>query len=481
MVKPTVPMLPEPTRPSTPPPSRPHLPAVDMVLAWPAVDALVDQHGRPLVLAAVREELAHVRQVAKHITDQALQQGITTRLRAITQPSLRRVFNLTGTVLHTNLGRAPLPPEALRAINDVASGASNLEFDLATGGRGDRDEHIEPWLQRLTGAAAATVVNNNAAALMLVLATLAKRREVIVSRGELVEIGGAFRLPDIMAAAGCRLREVGTTNRTRLADVIEAMNAKTALVLKVHTSNYRIEGFTESPDERALAALCRERGVPFVIDLGSGSLHDLARYGLPHEPTPTEALGAGADLVTFSGDKLLGGPQAGIVVGRADLIARLKKNPFKRALRCDKLTLAALAAVLPLHGDPDRLAQRLPTLRWLTRPVGDIAAQAQRLLPCLAEWLGSMGQVETLTTQSQIGSGALPVNRLTSVALRLTPATAKRQSGRALDNLAARLRALPKPVIGRLFDGAVLLDLRCLDGPQDEADFIAQLCATPAP
>ena len=454
-----------------------HLPAVDKVLAWPAVAALCSEHGRALVLSAVREELALQRAAAAVVNQATLQSAICQRVVSLLRPSLRRVFNLTGTVLHTNLGRAPLPPEALRAINEIASGACNLEFDLATGTRGDRDDHIEPWLQRLTGAPAATVVNNNAAALMLVLATLAKRREVIVSRGELVEIGGAFRLPDIMAAAGCRLREVGTTNRTRVADVAQAINAKTALVLKVHTSNYRIEGFTESPDERALATLCQERGLPFVVDLGSGAINDLARYGLPHEPTPAEALAAGADLVTFSGDKLLGGPQAGIVVGRADLIAQLKKNPFKRALRCDKLSLAALAAVLPLHGDPDRLAQRLPALRWLTRPVGDIAAQAQRLMPCVAAWLGEIGQVETLTTQSQIGSGALPVNRLASVALRLTPATAERKSGRALQALAARLRALPTPVIGRIFEGAVVLDLRCLENPQDEADFIAQLRA----
>ena len=460
------------------PDHRRHLPAVDKVLAWPGPAALVALHGRALVLAAVRDELAERRAAGAPVDDAELVTGIVTRLRALLQPTLRRVFNLSGTVLHTNLGRAPLPDEALAAIQSVAGGASSLEFDLANGNRGDRDDHVAPWLQRLTGAEAATVVNNNAAALVLLLSTLARRGnsrlEVIVSRGELVEIGAAFRLPEIMAQAGCLLREVGTTNRTRLADFEQAIGPRTALVLKVHTSNYRIEGFTESADERGLAALCRERNLPFVVDLGSGSLVDLSRWGLPREPTVAETLAAGADLVTFSGDKLLGGPQAGIVVGRADLVARLKKNPLKRALRCDKLTLAALAAVLRLHADPDRLAQRLPALRLLTRPAGEIAAQAQRLQPALSAWAGAAAAVDVLSVQSQIGSGALPVDRLPSVALRLSPAGPARSAGRRLTVLAERLRALPVPVVGRMADGALLLDLRCL-ATHDEAEFIAQL------
>lgn len=457
-----------------PPSFRP--PAVDRVLAWPGCAVLVAAHGRPLVLDAVRAELAARRDLGLPCEDGELLHGIEARVRALVQPSLRRVFNLSGTVLHTNLGRAPLPQQALDAIREVAAGASNLEFDLETGRRGDRDDHVEHLLRRLTGAEAATVVNNNAAALMLVLGTLGRRREVIVSRGELIEIGGAFRLPDIMVQAGCRLREVGTTNRTHLSDHAQAIGPRTALMLKVHTSNYRIEGFTAAAGERELAALCKQHGLPFVVDLGSGSLVDLARFGLPHEPTPAETLAAGADLVTFSGDKLLGGPQAGIVVGRAELIARLKKNPFKRALRCDKLSLAALEAVLRLHADPERLAQQLPTLRWLARPADAIEALARRLRPALAAWAGARASVDVVPVHSQVGSGAMPADRLASHALRLVPAG--RSSGKALDRLAASLRALPAPVIGRIADGALLLDVRCLD---DEAGFTAQFAPAPAP
>lgn len=468
-------------KPAPAPSPRPRLPAVDRVLAWPALTSLAAEHGRARVLEAVRAELAARRAAGTSPDDAALQVAILARVRAAVSPHLRRVFNLTGTVLHTNLGRAPLPAQALAAIAAVAGGASNLEYDLDSGRRGDRDDAVEGLLCRLTGAEAATVVNNTAAALVLVLATLASnrsRREVIVSRGELIEIGGAFRLPEIMRAAGCTLREVGTTNRTHLRDHAEAIGPRTALLLKVHASNFRIEGFSAAADEAELGALARQHGLPFVVDLGSGALVDLERFGLPHEPTPTETLAAGADLVLFSGDKLLGGPQAGIVVGRTDLIARLKKSPLKRALRCDKLTLAALEAVLRLYGDPDRLVTQLPTLRLLARPPDQIEALALRLRPGVAAWLGADGVVDVVPVHSQIGSGALPVDRLPSHALRLSPPAGRRGAGRWLETQAVRLRALPVPVIGRIADGALLLDLRCLE---DEAGFAAQLMPAATP
>jgi L-seryl-tRNA(Ser) seleniumtransferase len=449
-----------------------YLPAVDRVLAWPTVSALTDAHGRTLVLAAARDELAACRASGIASTDQNIAEGIEKRVLADVAPSLRSVFNLTGTVLHTNLGRAPLPPEAIEAMVQVASGASNLEYDLATGKRGDRDDHVEDWLRRLTGAQAATVVNNNAAAVLLVLNTLGLRKEVIVSRGELIEIGGAFRLPEIMTRAGCKLREVGTTNRTHTRDYAEAIGAKSALLLKAHTSNYRIEGFTSAPDERELAALAKTNALSFVVDLGSGTLIDLARFGLPHEPTPAETLANGADLVTFSGDKLLGGPQAGIIVGRADLVAMIKKNPMKRAMRCDKLTIAALGAVLKLYGNPEHVMQSIPAIRLLSRKPEEIETLAQRLKPAVAAWLGQHASVDITPVQSQIGSGSLPVDLLPSFALRITALGTKRSSGKSLDRIAAAFRALPVPVIGRISDGAFLLDLRCLE---DEAGFVAGL------
>ena len=441
-------------------------------------DALVAAFGRPAVTDAIRDVLAEMREgltgngVAEGSAESDIISRVAGRLEADARPSLRRVFNLTGTVLHTNLGRAALPEEAVEAVADAARGASNLEYDIASGRRGDRDVHIEDQICRSTGAEAATVVNNNAAAVMLVLNSLALRKEVPVSRGELIEIGGSFRIPDIMTRSGCRLREVGTTNRTHLKDFAEAIGPKTGLVMKVHTSNYAIEGFTASVPEPELSALCREKGVPFVVDLGSGTLTDLRRFGLPHEPTPSEALANGADVVTFSGDKLLGGPQAGIIVGTKDLIARIKRNPMKRALRLDKMTIAALSAVLRLYSDPDRLAERLPTLRALARPVDDIRAVAERLRPIVGGRLDTAGTVETIDCDSQIGSGALPTQRIASAALAITPNTGRRGAGTALKKLAKAFRDLPVPVIGRIQDGAFILDLRCLD---DEAAFVAQL------
>jgi len=448
------------------------LPAVHVVLGDARAGALVALYGRDETVAAVREALEAFRRQGRTAVAAAIVEAAALWLERRHRPRVRRVFNLTGTVLHTNLGRAQLPPEAVAAATAAMTGAIALEFDLDKGKRGDRDDLVEDWLCRLTGAEAATVVNNNAGAVLLMLHALAARREVVVSRGELVEIGGAFRIPDVMARAQCRLAEVGTTNRTHLRDFDEAIGPRTAALMKVHTSNYAVVGFTATPSEAELAALAHGRGLPFIVDLGAGSLVDMDRWGLPHERTPREALAAGADLVSFSGDKLLGGPQAGIIVGRRDLIARIKKNPLKRALRMDKIRLAALEAVLKLYADPDCLAERLPTLRFLTRPEAEMAAQGQRLLPALAQALDGRARVGLEACKSQIGSGALPVDLLPSWALVLRPPSGSRGGGRALEALAAVLRGLPEPVVGRVHDGALWLDLRCLD---DEAGFVAQL------
>ncbi|PRB82030.1 L-seryl-tRNA(Sec) selenium transferase [Pseudomonas sp. MYb185] len=447
------------------PTSPPHPPSVDRILAWPLMQALVASHGRVLVLDCLREALELWR--AGSVSDEAgLTQAVQQRVERILAPSMQPVHNLTGTVLHTNLGRAPLPPEAVEAMVAVALGASNLEFDLQTGLRGDRDDHVEQWICRLTGAEAATVVNNNAAAVLLVLNALAQRREVVVSRGELIEIGGSFRLPDIMARAGCRLREVGATNRTHIHDYVEAIGPRTALLLKAHTSNFSIEGFTKALSEAQLADIAHEHGLPLVVDLGSGSLIDMQTLGLPAEPVVRRVLEQGADIVTFSGDKLLGGPQAGIIAGRADLVARIRKSPLKRALRCDKMTLAALEAVLRLYADPDTLVQKVPTLRLLTRSTDDIRRTAEALVPALATWTGSDFSTDVCEVSSQIGSGSLPLERLPSAALRLrSNSPNKRQRSRHLRELAERLRRLPQPVIGRIADDSLLLDCRCVEHP----------------
>lgn len=373
--------------------------------------------------------------------------------------ALRPVINLTGTVLHTNLGRALQAQAAIDAVAQVMRSPVTLEYSLDDAGRGHRDQALADILCRLTGAEDACIVNNNAAAVLLMLAATASGKEVVVSRGELVEIGGAFRIPDVMRQAGCFLHEVGTTNRTHAKDYREAINDNTALLMKIHTSNYHIEGFTKTVDEAELVTLGDELTVPVIADLGSGSLVDLSLYGLPKEPMPQELIAAGVSLVSFSGDKLLGGPQAGIIVGKKALIAQLQRHPLKRALRADKMTLAALEATLRLYLHPEKLRDNLPTLRLLTRKPDEIRQQALRLAGVLADHYDAF-DLRVEACLSQIGSGSLPVDRLPSAALTFTP---RDGSGRRLEALAASWRNLPEPVLGRISDGRLWLDLRCLE------------------
>ena len=468
-----------PTSPAAPK----DIPSVDRLLRRPELADLLAQHGHQLLAAQARRLLEDCRQRALRgdldradlspaVLAAALTEAVTQRLAS----RLRRVFNLTGTVIHTNLGRALLADAALEPLLELMSAPNNLEYRLADGGRGDRDELVESLLCELTGAQAATVVNNNAAAVLLTIAALARGAEVIVSRGELVEIGGAFRMPDVMASAGATLVEVGTTNRTHPHDYQRAISPRTALIMKVHTSNYAVQGFASAVDEAPLAGIAHAAGLPLASDLGSGSLVDLAQWGLPREPLPQEKIAAGCDVVSFSGDKLLGGPQAGLIVGSREAIERIRRFPMKRALRMSKLPLAVLEATLRLYLRPERLTRDLPTLRLLTRPAADIHAQAERLLVSVAASLAPRYRVSVMPMLGQIGSGSLPVDRLPSAGLAIEP-VGRQGVGRALDALSAALRDLPRPVISRIAEDRLLLDLRCLDGGTEETQFLAQLPA----
>lgn len=458
---------------------RRYLPAVDVLLSHQAM--VRSQISHRLKRRAVRDLLASERQrlsragatllEPEHLVTQAL--GMARSLSASSAPS---VFNLTGTVIHTNLGRAPLAEPAIAAMTRAARYSLALEYDIHSGQRGDRDHVVESLLCELTGAEAATVVNNNAAAVVLTLSALGAGREAVISRGELIEIGGSFRLPDIMHTSGCYLREVGTTNRTHARDFEQAMGEATGMIFKAHTSNYAVEGFTAAVEESELARIAHAREVPFIVDLGSGALTDMAALGLPDEARPRQSIEAGADVVTFSGDKLLGGPQCGLIVGSRDYIDRIRQHPLKRALRVDKLIMSALEATLQLYRDSDEIERDIPTLTLLTRSQDDIAATAARLLPALVEHLPDM-QVSIASCKSQLGSGALPVDRLPSHALVVASTMHERRTGeRSLRLIETAFRQLPRPVIGRLHDGALWLDLRCLQGEAEERAFVEQLC-----
>ncbi|WP_423414283.1 L-seryl-tRNA(Sec) selenium transferase [Hyphomicrobium sp. B1] len=449
------------------------LPSVDSVLKSGVAADLLGRFGRTAATDAIRDVLAETRATLKSgsttlPTIESLVAIAFARLAESDRSTMRPLFNLTGTVLHTNLGRALIAEAAIEAAVEAMRDPVALEFDLATGKRGERDDHIRELLCELAGAEDATVVNNNAAAVLLALNTLAGGREAIVSRGELIEIGGAFRMPDIMSRAGAKLVEVGTTNRTHAKDYRAALTDATGVILKVHTSNYRILGFTKEVSAPELAEIATAADVPLMNDLGSGSLIDLSIFGMQSEPTVREAVAEGAGIVTFSGDKLLGGPQAGFIVGKRDLIQAINRNPMKRALRVDKIRLAAIEATLKLYRDPDRLFERLPTLRLLARSRAEIEAQASRLLPHVQSAVGMAFAVETRDCKSQIGSGALPLDTVESAGL----AVRSKSGGAALERLASALRTLSRPVIGRIEDGVLILDLRCLT---DEAAFLSVL------
>ncbi len=449
------------------------LPKVDALLMREDIEALTQAVPRALVVEAVRAVIDDARAAirsgeAVDVSADALAGAALSRAQLRARSSLRRVINATGIVVHTNLGRSPLAAEAVDAVADVARGYSTLEYDVDDGVRGSRHVHVESLICRLTGAEAAMAVNNNAAAVMMALAALARGKEAIVSRGQLVEIGGSFRVPDVMAESGAKMVEVGTTNKTHLRDYEAALTSETGLLLKVHTSNYRVVGFTEEVALADLVALGARHGVPVMEDQGSGVLIDLRRWGLPYEPTVSESVAAGAHVVTCSGDKLLGGPQAGIIAGKADVIARLKKHPLARAMRLDKMTLAALETTLRLYLDPDRAVERIPTLRMLTATKTEIAARASRLANEIARRCEGAYLAGTTEDVSRAGGGALPMADIPTVCVALAP---QHMSANELEH---RLRTGEPHIIARIVDDRVLLDPRTLTAA-DEADVIEAL------
>ena len=451
------------------------LPKVDELLKREDVAALVVVHGRMLTLEAIRDALNDTRDAVlagalAEVAADVIAADAAARLEARSRRSLRRVINATGIVVHTNLGRSPLAEAAVEAVAEVARGYSTLEYDVATGERGSRHVHVEELICRLTGAEAAMAVNNNASAVLLGIAALARRKEAIVSRGQLVEIGGSFRIPDIMRESGAKMVEVGTTNKTHLRDYASAITPRTGLILKVHSSNYRVVGFTEEVPLADLVALGAEHGIPVFEDQGSGVLVDLAKYGLPGEPTIGAAIAAGADLVSASGDKLLGGPQAGILAGKREVIAKLKKHPLARCVRLDKMTLAALEVTLRLYLDEERLFAEVPTLRMLTMTAAEAGERAERLARAIRDACGDEFEITTAPDTSRAGGGALPMEDIPTVVVALAP---KRMSATALEE---RLRLGDPHVIARIRDDRLLLDPRTLR-EDEEAEVVSALAA----
>lgn len=445
------------------------LPSVDRLLKHPRCEALLVRYNRDYLIQKCREALDQARSEIRQgksaagsmVKDEALAARVEAKIAVESQPGLVRVVNATGTILHTNLGRALLSQAAIDAVLGVAGCPVNLEYDLAAGKRGRREETIETLLTELTGAEAATVVNNNAAAVLLALNSLAEGREVIVSRGELIEIGGAFRIPEIMAKSNAILKEVGSTNRTHPEDYQRAINEQTALLLKVHTSNYKVVGFTAEVGLAQLVAIGKENNIPVMEDLGSGALIDLSRYGLPKEPIVAERIAAGVDVVTFSGDKILGGPQAGLLVGKKSLIGRMNRNHLQRALRCGKLTLAALEGTLRRYRQSPDITREIPTLRSFTRAVDEIGGLGKQLLPRLQRALGDGYRLTLEESSSQIGSGALPTEELPTVVIAIVHETLN------ANRIAESFRRANPPIIGRIQDDRFLLDLRTIFDAED--------------
>ncbi|MDA8234135.1 MAG: L-seryl-tRNA(Sec) selenium transferase [Clostridia bacterium] len=450
------------------------IPAVGVLVQEPGIRGLTEDYPQAVVVEVIGEVLGNLRkriiedgEFEPDLSSGGLLELVKAALGKRMQPKLRRVINATGVVLHTNLGRAILGRQAVEAINQVAGSFSNLELDLETGKRGSRYQHVEEILCRLTGAEAAMVVNNNAAAVLLTLSTLAKGKEVIVSRGELVEIGGSFRIPEVMAQSGARLVEVGATNKTHLRDYVNAITEETALLLKVHTSNYRIIGFTQSIEEGELVALGREKGLPVFHDLGSGVLVDFRNYGLRPEPRVQDSITAGVDLVSFSGDKLLGGPQAGVIVGKAQYIQQIRKNPLTRALRVDKFTLAALEATLQLYLDEKKAMEEIPTLRMLSYPLEELAKRAAALAEGIAAVAGDKLRATVQDGVSQVGGGALPEEDIPTKVVAITIEG-------SLPGLEDFLRGRPAPILARIQKEQLLLDLRTIL-PGEEEEIVAAL------